>query len=76
MTRNGPHDPTPRISKPGEIWALLTLTGVDIPKVPGDDDSPRFTLNYAWKWDDEHGNAIFIEDWQIKDTGDSGQRFI
>jgi hypothetical protein len=54
---------------------MLTLTGLDIYEVAADDVSLRFTLNYAWNWDDEHGNTIFIEDWQIKDIGDSGQRF-
>jgi hypothetical protein len=75
MGPDGEYGPLPELSKPEEIWYMLSIPGVNMFEMSDEDKSVRFTIDYQVEWDEEHYTALFIQDWQVAQIGDMGQRF-
>lgn len=55
-------DVTPPISRPTEIWSLLTQPGIGIPSIEGSSPELLFAVIFECPWDPEHGLSIRFDE--------------
>ncbi len=73
---SGGDDITPPISKPSDIWTLLSAPGIHTPPDHRIESDCQFTVTFECVWDPEYGLSILFDDkGDPIDIGGQGHHF-
>jgi hypothetical protein len=62
----------PKLTRPKQIWRVVSLLGLDIGDRPPWRKRVEFALDFSCNWDWEHGLAVLVRDWKFVDVGGQG----